>query len=548
MLKGNLPGQRFALRGERIVLGRHPSCEIVLDYPPVSRQHAQIINRRGEFFLEDLRSRNRTYLNGAPIDTRTLLNDADEVKIGDVVFQFFDALANVPAGTDPKDSATQSSTIMLTLNAKSAPSTRLGVNPEPKLRAILEISTALANTLELDDVLHTLLAGLFKVFPHVDSGSIVLTEGDDRKIVVSASQGGGGKATGPVRISNTLFRQAMDTGSAILSADALKDSRTSVTEGGDGPGNCSMMCVPLINRAGRALGVIQLESNSLRPLITQEDLDVLVSLGAQAILAIENARLHEDLLRRSDIERQLAFAAQVQLGFLPDQRPNPPGYECFDYYEPAQTVGGDYFDYIVLPDGRIAIGLADVAGKGIPAALLMARLYSAVRLHLFTQSTSAKMLSALNAEIYAQGIGHRFITFVLLILDPQTHELTIANAGHMPPIVRSPEGNAKSIRHEGSGMPLGISGTQDYGELKIAMEPGTAVIVYTDGVTDARSPAADELFGRTRLEQFIAAAKAPAAGELVKAIVKEVDCFSGTRLQQDDMCLVCVRRLPSNAT
>ena len=95
----------------------------------------------------------------------------------------------------------------------------------------------------------------------------------------------------------------------------------------------------------------------------------------------------------SDIERQLTFAVQVQLGFLPNQRPNPPGYECFDYYEPAQTVGGDYFDYIALPDGRIAIGLADVAGKGIPAALLMARLYSAVRLHLFTQPTSAKVLS-----------------------------------------------------------------------------------------------------------------------------------------------------------
>jgi len=133
------------------------------------------------------------------------------------------------------------------------------------------------------------------------------------------------------------------------------------------------------------------------------------------------------------------------------------------------------------------------------------------------------------------------------MLDPQTHELTIANAGHMPPIVRSPDGNAASIGQEGSGMPLGISRTQDYRELKIAMEPGTAVIVYTDGVTDAASRA-DELFGRTRLEEFIAAATAPAAAELVKAIVKEVDCFCGTRLQRDDMCLVCVRRLPSNAT
>ncbi len=143
-----------------------------------------------------------------------------------------------------------------------------------------------------------------------------------------------------------------------------------------------------------------------------------------------------------------------------------------------------------------------------------------------------------------QGIGDRFITFVLLVLDPQTHELTIANAGHMPPIVRSTDGKAASIGQEDSGMPLGISQNQDYQELKIAMEPGMAVVVYTDGLTDAMSPA-NELFGRARLEQIIAAATVP-AGELVKAIVKEVDRFCGTRLQGDDLCLVCVRRLPSN--
>ena len=412
------------------------------------------------------------------------------------------------------------------------------------MRAILEIINALANSLELDDVLHTLLAGLFKVFPHVDSGSIVLVERDDRKIVVSASQAGTGQSAGSPGISDAILGQVMESGAAILSVDSETDARQASIENADGSGSVTMMCVPLINKAGRALGAIQLENTSLQPQISKDDLDVLVSLGSQAVLAIENARLHKDLLRQSDIERQLTFAAQVQLGFLPNERPNLPGYECFDYYEPAQTVGGDYFDYIALPDGRIAIGLADVAGKGIPAALLMARLYSAARLHLFTQPTPAMVLSALNTEIAKQGIGHRFITFVLLVLEPQTHELTIANAGHMPPIIRSAEGKAASIGQDVSGMPLGISQNQDYQELQISMEPGMAIVVYTDGLTDAMNPA-NELFGRPRLEQFIATASAPAE-ELVKATVKEVDRFCGARLQGDDLCLVCVRRFPSN--
>ncbi len=297
---------------------------------------------------------------------------------------------------------------------------------------------------------------MFKVFPQADTGFVVLADRDEGTSLVKASQARGGEATDSVRISNTIVKNVMESGEAILGADALEDSRFNASDSLEGLAIRSMMCVPLIGQEGRALGVIQLDTKSLRHQFTQTDLDVLVSVGAQASLAIENARLHEDLIQRSDIERELRFATQVQLGFLPVHRPSPAGYEFFDYYEPAHRVGGDYFDYVAMPDGRIAIGLADVAGKGIPAALLMARLYSAVRLHLFTQPTSGKVLSALNDEIYSQGIGHRFVTFVLLMLNPETHELTIANAGHLPPIVRSPQGKASSIGRTESGMPLGI--------------------------------------------------------------------------------------------
>jgi phosphoserine phosphatase RsbU/P len=573
IVKGSRPGQILELRGERMVLGRHPSCEIVLDNAAISRQHAQITNRHGHFFLEDLRSRNRTYLNGNPVDERTPLADADEVKICDVVLQFFsaqhppiperggdDSSASASAATpedrsppktildglsasDAEDDLMQSS-IITTLNAKTAATQRLGVKPEAKLRAILEISNSLARTLKLDDVLQGLLDGLFKVFPQADTGFVVLADREDGKKLVKASQARGGDATGSVRISNTIVKKVMDSGEAILSADALEDSRFNASDSLDGLKIRSMICVPLLGKEGRALGVIQLDTKSLRHQFTQTDLDVLVSVGAQASLAIENARLHEDLLQRSDIERELRFATQVQLGFLPEQRPSPPGYEFFDYYEPALRVGGDYFDYVAMPDGRIAIGLADVAGKGVPAALLMARLYSAVRLHLFTQPTPGKVLAALNEEILTQGMGHRFVTFVLLMLNPETHELTIANAGHLSPILCSAQGKAASIGRKESGMPLGIRAKQQYGELKLQVEPGTTLTVYTDGITEAMNPAHD-LFGRVRLEEMIAG-HPTSAEQLVKAIVTEVDRFCGNRPQRDDMCVVCLRRSPDS--
>jgi sigma-B regulation protein RsbU (phosphoserine phosphatase) len=342
-------------------------------------------------------------------------------------------------------------------------------------------------------------------------------------------------------MSNTILRTAMQSGEAILSADALEDSRFDASESLDGLGIRSMICVPLMAKGGEALGAIQLQTQSLRHQFTQSDLDVLISVGSQAILAIENARLHEDLLRRSDIERELRFATQVQLGFLPEIRPNPPGYEFFDYYEPAERVGGDYFDYIQLNDGRIAIALADVAGKGIPAALLMARLYSSVRLHLFSQPTPAKALSALNAEIHAQGMGHRFVTFVLLTLDPVRHETTLVNAGHLPPIFRTADGQSTSVGRKESGMPLGINPEQEYREITLALESGTSVVLYTDGITESMN-AANDLFGRVRLENFVSSISG-SSEDLTKAIVTEVDRFCGTRPQRDDMCLVCLRRL-----
>jgi sigma-B regulation protein RsbU (phosphoserine phosphatase) len=567
VIKGSRPGQVLELRGERMVLGRHPSCEIVLDNAAVSRQHAQILNRRGSFFLEDLRSRNRTFLNGTPIDARMPLNDADEVTICDIVLQFFHArkedrdestpgrpsgeiprddprrtraMPQLPPGDSSDDDATESSSIITTMDAKSVPTMRLGVKPEVKLRAILEMSNTLARTLKLDDVLQSLLDGCFKVFPQADSGFVMLAGTEERENIVKASFARGGDATGSVRMSKTILRTAMQSGEAILSADALEDSRFDASESLDGLSIRSMIVVPLISK-GESLGAIQLQTQSLRHQFTQSDLDVLISVGSQAILAIENARLHEDLLRRSDIERELRFATQVQLGFLPEVRPAPPGYEFFDYYEPAERVGGDYFDYIPLNDGRIAIGLADVAGKGIPAALLMARLYSSVRLHMFSQPTPGKVLSGLNAEIYSQSMGHRFVTFVLLILDPVRHEITIANAGHLPPIVRKADGTAASTGRQESGMPLGINPEYTYGELKLPFEAGTSLVVYTDGITEAMN-AANELFGRVRLEQFVSSV-AGTAEELTKAIVTEVDHFCGTRPQRDDMCLVCLRRL-----
>ena len=215
-------------------------------------------------------------------------------------------------------------------------------------------------------------------------------------------------------------------------------------------------------------------------------------------MAVENARLHQELLEQRDLERDLEFASQIQLDFLPQERPQIDQYQFSDFYEAARQVGGDYFDYIPLPDGRLIITLADVSGKGIPAAMLMARLYASARYRFLAEPTPAEAVSALNMDIMTGGLGFRFITLVAVVLDPIQHKLSIVSAGHLPPLFRKPDGSLEFMGLEEAGVPLGITADAEYRELEVKIAPGESVILYTDGVTEMMDSQM-KLFGRGRL-------------------------------------------------
>ena len=188
------------------------------------------------------------------------------------------------------------------------------------------------------------------------------------------------------------------------------------------------------------------------------------------------------------------------------------------------------------------MALADVAGKGVPAALLMARLYSSVRYHLISQPDAATAMTSLNAEISVSGLGHRFITCLIMVLDPQSHQLTLVNAGHLSPLRRDPSGKVEPIGAAESGMLLGIVADQKFQQTKFNLNPGEAWLVFTDGVTEAMR-SQKEIYGNKRLTELIA--KGPTKiDELVKAVVEDVEAFVEGRPQSDDICMVGFQRLP----
>jgi len=567
VLTGEDAGKVIPLEGDRIVFGRHPSCAVILEDGAVSRQHAQIVQLHGSYYVKDLRSRNGTQVNESDVTEPTLLKESDIVRVCEYTYSFHDDSSNaelsddtayvkpkkinrnaitatanidVPINPDADDSEERSS-IISRIDARSGSGVRLSVKPEVKLRAILEIGKHLSNVLNIDDVLPSILDALFQIFPQADQAFVLLKEEHDDEPQIRACRNRR-KDDDSMSVSRTIVNRAMRAGEAILSADASEDSRFVSSESLAGLQIRSMMCAPLITQSGQRLGVIQITTFDLRSKFTEDDLDLLVNIATQCTLAIENANMHQTLINQQNLERDLEIAMQVQIGFLPNKPPDVKDYDFADFYEAAQHVGGDYYDYIELTDGRIAITVADVAGKGVPAALLMARLYSAARYHLLTKKSPAEAMSGLNSEIATSGLGHRFITCAMAVLDPKKHEIVLVSAGHLPPIARDLEGNVEQIDGDDTGLPLGIIPDQAFVQSVHPLKKGDTWVMYTDGVTEAMK-LNREIYGSKRLQAFIKSGPLE-VDALVKATVEDVNKFAAGQAQSDDLCIVAFQRVP----
>ncbi len=552
---GVLPGQVFPLQRDATIVGRHRDCHIVLDSLAVSRQHARIVCIEGRHYIEDLHSRNGTFVNGQQVTQPRLLKDGDRIGVCDVCFVFHadPPRLRVPKAEETAEIHTEAlvadderppggSSVMSRLDLSSGPSAlQLHVNAEAKLKALVEIGQSLGKALGLDEELARLLDSLFKVFPQADRGFIILRDQQTGKLVPRAVKYRGTQPDAPMRISRTVINSVMASKEAILSADAACDARFELSESIVGFQLRSLMCAPLVGSEGNALGVIQIDTASARNRFSRDDLDVLAVVACQAAFAVENAQLQEAALEKRLLDQELAVAHEVQRSLLPPRSPKIPGYEFFEYYEPARELGGDYYDYVLLPDGRLAIVVADVAGKGVSAALLMARLSAETRFCLACEPSPAKAVETLNRLFHEGGWDDRFVTLVLVVLDPRSHQAAIVNAGHWPPLFRSRTGTVQPLAEAETRLPLGVERHVDYPECVIQFAPGECLVLYTDGITESLN-AAEKPYGQQRL---IAQLQQPceSVGALGRRLLDDLKSFCGNVRQSDDICLNCFGRV-----
>lgn len=554
LVKGFAPGTRYELANHRTVLGRSADCEIPLDAPAVSRRHAAIVLEHGNYFVEDLKSRNGTLLNGSRVSDRARLGEGDRIVVCDQEFRFYtghgtnllDPLRNLEESSfvdlvDDGTLATPAHVVATFDVSGGSASWGMSAKPEVKLAALMEISNGLAQAISVDDILPKLLDSLFKIFVQADRGFVVMKTKADGPPVVVADKARRTTDESRMRISRTIVEEAMKARKAILSADAASDERFGMAQSIADFSIRSMICAPMIGTDGEPIGVIQIDTLNQRARFNDQDLEVLASVASQAAIAIDNAKMHEQVMAQRALQRDLELARRMQRSLLPSSPPQVPGYFFFDYYQAARQVGGDYYDYVQLPGGRVAVIVGDVAGKGVPAALLMARLSADVRFSLASEADPAKAIQQINEGFARQDWADKFVTMLAAVLNPATSELTIVNAGHMAPILRNCDGSVIDLGEDAAGLPLGVAQGYEYESYTHRIVSGDVLTIFTDGFSEAMNNQR-ELYGIERLKQQL---NDPAVNvrDFGQHILDDVSKFVDGFDQSDDMCLVCFGRV-----
>ncbi|MEL7266220.1 MAG: FHA domain-containing protein, partial [Planctomycetota bacterium] len=333
---------RYDLIAEgEIIIGRHPECEIIVEVGAVSRRHAKIIGSNGSFFVEDMKSRNGTFLNGQLVSGRMPLTAGDSLRICDVDLLFQDDLAvGVDAGTqmtfdgtqfgvmmvDDVDKPTDLSNSGIDFRSSATSGVTVTASAEAKLQAMIEIGKTLGQALKLDEVLPRVLDALFNIFPQADRGFVVLQDEASDALIprwVKSRHAGGNDEM--VRISRTIIREAMAKG-ALHSMDAANDGRFDASQSIADFRIRSLICAPLLNSEGVPFGALQIDTTSNQGQFAAEDVDLLSSVATQAATVIRNAQLHEQALQQREVEQDLKLATEVQQAFLPQAPLEIPGW------------------------------------------------------------------------------------------------------------------------------------------------------------------------------------------------------------------------------
>jgi len=535
------PARNVPLGGARLSVGRSNAADLCFpEDTGLSRVHFAFDPDGDAWTIEDLGSKNGTYVNEIALKGRLILKPGDRVTAGHLAIVFSPGAdrgssERVVVFEGDLAASPSTSTVMTTLTASaqalghSANVHRAGEKASA-MQALIQAGRVLLENRPLAD-LFPLILDLAIQAVGAQRGALMSLEGDE--LTLRAHKGEG------FRISSHVRDKVIKEKASILVRDAQLDAtfrdHMSIVE----QKVHTMMAAPLQTEE-RIMGLLYVDSPFVLREFTKDDLSLLTVMANTAAIRIENARLAEIEEGDRRIQRDLSQAAEIQRGVLPSKAPQAAGADVAGFNAACRTVGGDYYDYFVYPDGRTGLALGDVSGKGMPASLMMMALHARVQVLAEDPGDLAAFMTRLNKATCVNCPANRFITFFFCVLDGATGELAYANAGHNPPVLMRANGSAEMV--EGGGPVLGLLPMAPYREMRARLEPGDILALYSDGVTEANNTA-DEEFGEERLIEALRQHRGEPAETIVQAVRTALAAFTAKAPQADDITLVIARRL-----
>jgi serine phosphatase RsbU (regulator of sigma subunit) len=515
-------------------IGRRSANDLQLTGTDVSRDHAEILRSDGQYLVRDRGSRCGTYVNGAQV-TEKRLSHGDRIQVG----------------------RTAGAQLLFLLHDKSADTgSRSGasgiVGGFRQVATLLEALRALGSSRVLDEVLTLVM-----------DAAIDLT-GAERGFVMLANERGelepklarmrGHMSLGGVRFdtSRKIPEQVFATGKELVIADLPEGNLADAHLATIAHGIRHVLCVPLllvryVDQPGapiesRPTGVLYLDSREKGTLLSQATREALETLAAEAAVAIENAQLYRESVEKRRIDDELRIASQIQQALLPRSRTRGSFYDASGTSIACRAIGGDFFEYIDLPDGSFGFALGDVSGKGPPAALLTAMLQGMFSTQAFAPVEPAEMLTRVNRALLARGIESRFATIFYAILRADGR-LTYCNAGQNPPLLFSASGVRKL---ETGGMIVGLFPYASYQQEDVQLAAGDVLAIFSDGVSEALNGSGEE-YGEARIQDAVAPNWLEPSDAVLQALLESVRGFAQGAPQNDDVTALIVRYTPKQS-
>jgi phosphoserine phosphatase RsbU/P len=400
---------------------------------------------------------------------------------------------------------------------------------------LLEIAKSVATPLDLDEVIEAILKSLREVVSY-DAAAIYLVSRSTLALELARDIGypEGSEGAFGLQVGQGIVGWVAKTGEPLIVPDVSRDPRYVSAR----PSTRSELAAPLLV-GGRTIGVFNLESDS-PDTYHEGHLELVSAFAAQAAIAVERARLTRELLGRRNLEKELAIARDIQQSFLPKEAPMIPGFDLAGTALAHDQVGGDYYDFIPASETRIGLAIADVSGKGIPAALIMAGFRMSLLAEIRNEFTIRAVMRKVNSLLHESLERERFVTAFYGVLDIKNKVFIYSNGGHNPPLLRRANGAIEYLTE--GGVALSVLADSVYADCPVHLGPGDVIVMFTDGVSEAESPTGEQ-FGQLRIEEVVTQLASRTSQEIVDGLVQAVLDWVRERGPNDDLTLVVLKAL-----